>query len=266
VTVDGPSSSGIRTRRAPPPLRRARVTATSARTPRLQRVTLAGPELIGLPPADPAASVRLLLPHHGALVLPEWTGNEFRHADGSRPHLRTLTPLRIDDERGEVDVEIVLHGDGPMAAWAASAAVGDEVAVSGTGRGYPIPAEASDLLVAGDESARPAVSTILAALPAAARVQVILEVAHPDAELDLRAPAGASVTWVESLVGAPPGDALARGVEAATIGPSTRVWVAGEAASVQRIRRHLFEDRGLPRSQCTVRGYWKHGRAGDDGD
>jgi NADPH-dependent ferric siderophore reductase len=33
----------------------------------------------------------------------------------------------------------------------------------------------------------------------------------------------------------------------------------------QRIRRHLFEERGLPRPQATVRGYWKHGRAGDAG-
>jgi NADPH-dependent ferric siderophore reductase len=41
------------------------------------------------------------------------------------------------------------------------------------------------------------------------------------------------------------------------------VWVAGEAAAVQRIRRHLFEDRGLPRSQASVRGYWKHGRRGN---
>jgi NADPH-dependent ferric siderophore reductase len=38
--------------------------------------------------------------------------------------------------------------------------------------------------------------------------------------------------------------------------------VAGEAAAVQRIRRQLFEDRGLPRPQATVRGYWKHGRTG----
>ena len=41
------------------------------------------------------------------------------------------------------------------------------------------------------------------------------------------------------------------------------MWVAGEAAGVQRIRRLLFQERGLPRSQAAIRGYWKHGRAGD---
>ena len=48
--------------------------------------------------------------------------------------------------------------------------------------------------------------------------------------------------------------------------PTRAVWVAGEAAGVQRIRRHLFEERGLTRAQATVRGYWKHGRAGTDDD
>jgi NADPH-dependent ferric siderophore reductase len=39
------------------------------------------------------------------------------------------------------------------------------------------------------------------------------------------------------------------------------VWVAGEAAAMQRIRTHLFDGRGLTRSQATVRGYWKLGRS-----
>ena len=54
-----------------------------------------------------------------------------------------------------------------------------------------------------------------------------------------------------------------RAVRSADLEPGIRVWVAGEAAAMQRIRRHLFEDRGLPRSQASVRGYWKHGRSGD---
>jgi NADPH-dependent ferric siderophore reductase len=54
--------------------------------------------------------------------------------------------------------------------------------------------------------------------------------------------------------------------QAATIDAGTRVWVAGEAAAVQRVRRHLFEERGIPRALTWVRGYWKHGRAGDTDD
>jgi NADPH-dependent ferric siderophore reductase len=55
-------------------------------------------------------------------------------------------------------------------------------------------------------------------------------------------------------------------IRGADLDPGIRVWVAGEAAAVQRIRRHLFEDRGLPRSQASVRGYWKHGRRGNGDD
>jgi len=39
------------------------------------------------------------------------------------------------------------------------------------------------------------------------------------------------------------------------------VWVAGEAAAVQRLRSHLFDERGRQRSTVTARGYWKHGRS-----
>ena len=41
------------------------------------------------------------------------------------------------------------------------------------------------------------------------------------------------------------------------IEPDTRVWAAGEAGAMQRIRRHLFEERNLPRSRASIRGYWK---------
>ena len=68
---------------------------------------------------------------------------------------------------------------------------------------------------------------------------------------------------VRPAAGASPGDALVAAVGGADLGADTRVWVAGEAAAVQRIRRHLFEDRGLPRAHASVRGYWKHGRSGD---
>jgi NADPH-dependent ferric siderophore reductase len=256
----------IRARRPPPPFRRAEVVASSLRTPRLRRVTVAGPALVGLDPPQPAASVRFLLPHHGDLVLPEWNGNEFLHADGSRPHLRTLTPLRVDPEVGEVDVDIVLHGDGPLATWAVDAAVGDQVAVSGTGRGYQIDPDARALLLAGDESALPAIATILDALPDQVSGHVIVELGDPSGEVELPRRTAVVVDWHVLAAGARPGDALVDAVTTATVPDDARVWVAGEAAAVQKIRRHLFDELALDRRRCTVRGYWKHGRAGEGPD
>ena len=64
--------------------------------------------------------------------------------------------------------------------------------------------------------------------------------------------------------GAPPGDDLVGYVTTLDVDPEARVWAAGEAAAMQRLRKHLFDQVGLPRSQAVVRGYWKQGRAGDD--
>ena len=104
---------------------------------------------------------------------------------------------------------------------------------------------------------------LLEALRSDATVQVLVEVAEPDARLDLPHHAGATVRWCDLPPGGTHGDALFAAVAGASIGPATRVWAAGEAAAVQRLRRHLFDERKLPRSRAFVRGYWKHGRSGD---
>lgn len=253
--------SQIRARREPPPFRTAEVVRVERRSPRMVRVTIAGPELAGLDPGLPAASVRLLLPTDGSeLVVPRWNGNEFLLDDGSRPVIRTLTPLRVEQEPPELDVEIVLHGDGPLSAWAAAAEPGDRVAVSGTGRGYEIDPAARAFVLAGDESALPAISVLLRALPAEAEVTVLAEVHDLGGRLELPAHPGASVEWHPLGAGAPPGDALVAAVTEAELASDVRVWAAGEAAAVQRIRRHLFDDRGLGRAQAVVRGYWKRER------
>lgn len=238
---------------------------TTALSPRLLRVTVGGDDLADLDIGLPAASVRLLVPPpgHTALVIPTWNGNEFLDADGSRPSIRTYTPRAYDRDSLELDLDVVLHDQGVIAAWASAARPGDPVAISGPGRGYTIDTSARSFLLAGDESALPAISQLLEHLPAAATVDVVVEVAHPDARHALPAHPRASVHWHDLPLGAPAGEALVAAVLTRAIDDHQRVWVAGEAASVQRIRRHLFEARGLPRGQAVVRGYWKTGRRGD---
>jgi NADPH-dependent ferric siderophore reductase len=253
-----------RVRREPPPFRRVEVRATEQLTPRLRRVTLGGPELAGFAVDEPAASVRLLVPSPGTgeLVLPAWSGNEFLLPDGRRPVIRTFTPGRVDPERLELDLDVVLHGEGSVSTWAASAAPGAAAAVSGPGRGYVVDPDVRSFLVAGDESALPAIVQLLEVLPRPASVDVHVEVADRDAVLPLPDHPNATVEWHTRSDGARPGDAFVAAVTARPIDPSARVWVAGEAAAVQRVRRHLFEEIDFPRRHATVRGYWKYGRAG----
>jgi NADPH-dependent ferric siderophore reductase len=250
-------------RREPPRFRRATVRRAEPLSPRLQRVTLAGADLAGFAVDEPAASVRLLLPSAGAaLVIPAWNGNEFLLPDGSRPVIRTLTPFRADPAAGELDVCVVLHGSGMASTWAAHAAEGDEVAVSGPGRGYEVDGRARRFLLAGDETALPALMQVLRALPAAATVEVHVEIADATATVPMPPHRKVTVEWHELGAGAPPGAALVDAVTRADVTPKHRVWVAGEAAAVQRIRKHLFDAVGIPRARTVVRGYWKHGRPG----
>ena len=248
-------------RREPPRFRAVTVEAVEPLSPHLLRVRLGGPELAGLTVDEPAASVRVLLPLPGGeLVLPTWDGNEFLLPDGTRPPIRTLTPRRLHADGPALEVDVVLHEGGLASEWAAGARPGDEAAVSGTGRGFEIDEGVPAYVLAGDESAVPAISQLLEWLPDDTPVDVHVELARPDARIDLPTGPRATVTWHDLPAGGSHGDALVAAVEAVDIADGAHVWVAGEAASVQRIRRHLADGRRLPRSRTTVRGYWKRGR------
>ena len=262
----GPTRPTPRGRREPPPFRRVEVRSVEALSSRMARITLGGKELEGLIVTEPAASMRLLLPSldTNELVIPTWNGNEFLLPGGRRPSIRTLTPRRVDEARLELDVEIVLHGRGVASRWAEAAEPGAVAAVSGPGRGYTVDHEATAFLLAGDETAIPAISQLLEALPTETPNQVHIEVARPDARLALPRHPRAVIEWHDLPPGAAPGDALVTAVRNADLSPGARVWAAGEAAAMQRIRRHLFEERSWSRGDTTVRGYWKHGRAAHD--
>jgi NADPH-dependent ferric siderophore reductase len=248
-------------RREPPGFRRVTVGRTADLTPHLRRITFVGGELTGLVIDEPAASVRLLLPSRGTteLVMPEWNGNEFLLPDGRRPLIRTFTPRNLRTDPPELDLDIVLHGDEGASGWAATAGPGDPAAISGPGRGYEIDPDADPLLLLGDESAVPAIAQLLETIPDRTPVVVHVEVDRPDARLDLPQHPKASVTWHDA--GDAGGKALLAALAGEEVGDGARVWAAGEASAVQRLRKHLAE-RGIDRSRTTVRGYWKAGRAG----
>ena len=122
--------------------------------------------------------------------------------------------------------------------------------------------DAPAFLLGGDESAIPAIGQLLDVLPVATPTRVHIEVAQSDARIAFPVREHTTVEWHDLPVGAPPGAALVAAICDAELVTDTNVWVAGEAAAVQRIRRHLFDERSVPRAHTTIRGYWKHGRAG----
>lgn len=246
--------------RQAPTLRTVEVARTENLSPLMVRVTLTGAELEGFEIPAPASSVRLLVPSEGTseLIMPEWNGNEFLLPNGDRPAIRTFTPRRFDRELRELDLDIVIHDGGAVSGWAEQVQPGDPAAVTDPGRGYQIDPTARSFLLAGDETAIPAISQLLEELEPGILVRVIIE-ARPRARQELPDHPEAEVTWIDPVTGEPPGRALSRAVTSADLEPGTKVWVAGEAGSLVPIRKH-FKDVGLDRSDVTIRGYWKPGR------
>jgi NADPH-dependent ferric siderophore reductase len=225
-------------------------------TPGMVRVTLAGDELADFPGHGPDRRIKMFFPvpgQHQPAVPRASTGGPVWPAGQARPAIRTYTVRRYDPAVGELDVDFVLHaGHGPAAAWARDARPGAWVGVSEPG-GHYTPDPAADFhVVIGDETALPAVATVLDAL-AGQRALTFLEIADGAERQQLPGP----VTWVHRD-GRTAGEPLADAVRAADF-PDGRgqAWLSGESACVRDLRRHLIEDRGLDRRLVYATGYWR---------
>ena len=283
----------------------ADVRAVRRLSPSFVRITLTGPDLDRF--ADNGYDQRIKLafplPGHGLAPLPtgaEWYQRWRELPAELRNPIRTYTVRAVRPDVREVDIDFAVHGDeGPASRWAMTAAPGDPLAVLGPDAGYPgdhggvefrPPASAGCLLLAGDETAAPAIAAILERLPADARGEALLEVPYQTDALPLAAPAGVTVTWLGRNGGAPgcrlvPAVAAAAGrllpagapetelpdvdvdadvlwevPEAGTAGP-LYAWLAGEAGVIRTLRRHLVADRGMDRHAVAFMGYWRIGRA-----
>ena len=221
------------------------------------RVTLAGAELAGFSGDGPDRRIKMFFPVPGQdrPAVPRATsGGPLWPTGEPRPAIRTYTVRRFDDHAGELDVDFVLHaGHGPAAAWARDAQPGSWVGVSEPGGRY-VPDPSADFhLVIGDETALPAVATVLDALPAGVAASTFLEVADAGEEQ----PLPGTITWVhrgDAAAGVPLGDA----VRAADLPPGRgQAWLSGESACVKDLRRHLLDERGFDRRAVYATGYWR---------
>jgi NADPH-dependent ferric siderophore reductase len=253
--------------RKKPAMHRAEVLRTRQLTPHMVRVVLGGPGLAEFTAGEYSDHyVKLLFPVPGVSYPEPFDIAQIR-ADFPRekwPRTRTYTVRSWDAGTGELAVDFVVHGDAGLAGpWAAGANPGDEVYLLGPGGAYVPEAGADWHLLAGDESALPAIAASLARVPSGAPVHAFIEVAGPEEEQPLEFPAGAEVTWLHRGE-APVGRELVAAVRALDF-PAGRVqaFVHGEAGFVKELRRLLRVEREIPREALSVSGYW---RAGHDED
>ncbi|MDT7563250.1 MAG: hypothetical protein QOG76_1874 [Pseudonocardiales bacterium] len=260
--------------------RTLQVLRTHLVTPRMTRVTLGGDELAGFPGDGPDQRIKLFFPMPGQRrpAMPRASsGGPVWPPGEPRPVIRSYTVRRFDAAAGELDVDFVLHGaHGPAAAWAAAAEPGDWVGVSDPGGRYRPDPTAQAHLVIGDESALPAIATVLEALSAGGvaagavpagvdsagvPVEVFIEVADVAEEQPLPTGGGTRVHWLHRG-GRPPGKPLIEAVTAAELPPGVdpgrcQAWLSAEAGAVRDIRAHLLDERGLTRRMVYATGYWR---------
>ncbi|MFC8792446.1 SIP domain-containing protein [Streptomyces cinereoruber] len=238
-------------------------------TPGMRRLTLGGPQL------DAFVKDGLELPalrtegfddhvkfffadETGRLVLPRQQVSSLDWSDG-RPVAKDYTPVSHDPEKGEIVFDFVRHEGGVASTWAENAAPGDSAWIAGPKMSHSHPEGADWILVVGDETALPAIGRWLAEMPEGTEARVFIEIGEDSHRQELPTKADAEIVWL-SRNGAPAGttDLLEQAVRAADWPPGTVfAWVAGEAVTLKGIRRHLATERGVPREQTHITGYWR---------
>lgn len=294
------------------------VVAVERLSPTFVRVELGSPELADFGVEGPRWDQRIKLvfpdPETGGITPTEgaddsWFSTWLERPAAERGHMRTYTirDVRGSGEQTTFVVDMVLHleGDlvGPGSTWASRATPGDRIVVLAPRRGHPYggieftPSPGADLLLVGDETAVPAVCTVLEQLPADARGTAFVEVPAAGDVQDVRTPAGVELVWlaregaelgerlhdaVVSHLGIPgaqvevtadevdpdlwetpsyssSGEAVSAGDESGAGG--TYAWIAGESKVVTGLRRHLVNELGFDRSRVAFMGYWRRGVA-----
>jgi NADPH-dependent ferric siderophore reductase len=271
------------------------------------RVTFTGDDLDEFASQGADQRIKVLFPLASSGLEHCPLGDDWYAAWRALPHahrnpMRSYTVRAARPLEREVDVDFVLHGPtGPASAWAERARPGDGVVLVGPNARFPgtpggvewrPPAGARALLLAGDDTAVPALSAIAEALPAGTGARVLLEVPTADDVLDLDVPADVRLTWLPRRCGTatrPLGALLTAAVCAAAAdlggggvsgeadevdpdglvwevpdapapGAPAYAWLAGEAAVVTGLRRHLLREAGFDRRSVAFMGYWRRGR------
>ena len=222
-------------------------------TPRMRRITLGGPELAGFVSLGSDDHIKLMFAQNAAeqAVLQSPTFNI--KGDGPQPAMRDYTPRRFDLSLGELDIDFVLHGDGPASTWAEQAQVGQHLYIGGPRGSMIVPDIFDSYLLIGDETALPAIARRLEELPAGRRVLAVIEIADAAEQQALQSAAEVDVIWVLR------GQAdLLDTVRTLTL-PSGALYtfVAMETKLSRQVRRVLLDTHKVDEAFLKAVGYWR---------
>lgn len=295
------------------------VRAVERISPNFVRITFGGADLseFGTPGDVFDARIKIIFPPSPHAIPPidrgsdDWWGAYQAVPEAERGSMRTYSvrALEADAAGTRLVVDFVLHLEpgltGPASTWASTAQIGQPVFIVGPRRGVPAaehggteyePGTARSVLLAGDETAAPAIARILEDAPRDLRGTAFIEVPTASDILPIAAPSGVEVTWLPRAAGAAHGTSLiptvlehlgdagaaveVRDLDGDEVLWETPVysglgeeiaerpaagdryfWIAGESGVVTTLRRHLVKDLGVDRAQVAFMGYWRRGVA-----
>ena len=192
-----------------------------------QRITFGGPCLseFGVQGQTHDLRIKVIVPSRAedgtALPLPDlstldtgWYQDWLKLDPATRGCMRTYTVrgTRCSGPEPEIDVDFVLHFDeagngGPASSWAAAAEPGDRVCIIGPNAANCVTAEsyggiewrpgmARHVLLAGDETAVPAITAILESLPEDVTGHALMEVPSSADRQDVSTASGVQLVWL----------------------------------------------------------------------
>ncbi|CAN5370290.1 siderophore-interacting protein [soil metagenome] len=239
------------------------VTRAETLTPTLRRLWFHTDDLSAFADStDTDRYVKLVFPRDGQELPDDVDLRELRRTKPpeEQPIVRTYTALFPDLAAGSLAIDFVIHGDDGVAGpWARAAEPGDRLLANGPGGGYAPDPTVDWHLLAGDESAVPAITAALAVLPEEAVARVVILVDSPDHEPELATAAQVDVSFVHRSTG----DDLERAVRRLAWLPGrVQAFVHGEAGVVMHaVRPYLVDERGVARGDLSISGYWRQGRS-----
>ncbi|MBP6018052.1 MAG: siderophore-interacting protein [Burkholderiaceae bacterium] len=239
-----------------------RVKRVAELSPSMRRITLTGDDLSGFLSASFDDHIKLMVPEVVGETpnVPTVGPAGLIFEEGKpKPAMRDYTPRRYDPATNELDIDFVLHHEGPATDWANHAEPGHFVGIAGPRGSFVIPTAFDWHLLIGDETAIPAISRRLEELPEAAKAIVVIKTVMDDAKLELTGQCTLDVHWVSQAAPTTSGmGALESAVRSITLPDGEGyVWAAGEYSDIKAVRQYLTDELGIDKSRIRAASYWR---------
>lgn len=205
--------------------------------------------------------IKLILPPPGADYSWPFDLEELRQSlpAETQPVFRTYTIRSFDRDSGILSLDFVTHGSGIGGPWAETVAPGTSVGFRGPGGAWGPRPGYDHFMLAGDEAAAPAIAAAIEALPEGIPATAFVEVEDENHRFPMPGHDNVEMHWVLRR-GALPGEPLSAAVRAAGMPKGRMGWfVHGVAEMIRDLRRLLFVEHGVPRSDVSISGYWRRG-------